>query len=260
MSTIILVRHGENDWVKKHRLAGWLPDIHLNENGRQQAQAVAQRLAPLPIQAVYSSPITRCMETAAGIARTHQLDIVQVEELGEVRYGKWEGKKIKKLARGPNWHAVQFFPSRFRFPNGESLLEVQFRAVQALERLSGRHPQQMIVAVSHADLIKLVLAHYLGVHIDLFQRVVIAPASVSIVALSDKGGVRVLRVNDDGPLKSPPVPKVKGQEKTAGRRNRREKATEAATTGDGRIDGQVLPDAPETADAVNTVDTVKETP
>ena len=176
MATFILVRHGENDWVKKHRLAGWISGVHLNENGRKQAAAAAERLAKLPIKAVYSSPVERCMETATYIAQSHKMGIIQLEAIGEVRYGKWEGKKIKKLAKKPEWHTVQFFPSRLQFPSGEALREVQFRAIQAIEQLNTRHNQKDIIAlVSHADLIKLVLAHYLGVHIDLFQRIVVSP-------------------------------------------------------------------------------------
>lgn len=200
MSTILLVRHGENDWVKKNRLAGWIPDIHLNENGRAQAEQAAKRLAGLPIKAVYSSPVLRCTETAQYVAGPHQLEVVELEELGEVKYGKWEGKKIKKLAQKKRWHAVQFFPSRFRFPQGEALRETQFRAVQAIEKLSAAHQTDAIILVSHADLIKLVLAHYLGVHIDLFQRIAVSPASASVLSLADNGMVRILRINDNGPL------------------------------------------------------------
>lgn len=203
MATIVLVRHGENDWVKKQRLAGWIANVHLNENGRQQAEQAARRLADLPIKAIYSSPVDRCMETAESIAGLHRLEIVALADLGEVRYGDWEGKKIKKLARKKLWHVVQHFPSRVRFPNGEALREVQFRAIQVLEALSLRHADEVIAVVSHADLIKLVLAHYLGVHIDLFQRIAIAPASVSVLALPANGAVQVLRINDDGPLKVP---------------------------------------------------------
>lgn len=201
MVNILLVRHGENDWVKEHRLAGWLPDIHLNENGRRQAQEAGARLAPQPVAAIYSSPVTRCVETAEYIAAHFRLPIIINEELGEVRYGKWEGKKIKNLARKPLWQVVQFFPSRMRFPGGEALREVQFRAIQALEKLSAQHQSETVVVVSHADVIKLVLANYLGVHIDLFQRIAVSPASVSVLHLSERGFVRVLRVNDDGPLK-----------------------------------------------------------
>ncbi|MCP4360854.1 MAG: MSMEG_4193 family putative phosphomutase [Chloroflexi bacterium] len=204
MTTLLLVRHGENEWVKKQRLAGWIEGVHLNGNGRTQAQAAAQRLAHLPLKAIYSSPVSRCLETAAYIADAHQLDIIPLEAVGEVRYGDWEGKKIKKLAKKKRWFTVQFFPSRMQFPNGETLREVQFRAIQALEELASKHPHDMIIVVFHADLIKLVLAHYLGVHIDLFQRIVIAPASVSVVTLPSNGMVRVVRMNDDGPLRAPP--------------------------------------------------------
>lgn len=209
MTTIILVRHGENDWVNKGRLAGWIPGIHLNENGHKQAQAAAERLAHLPVTAVYSSPVTRCMETAVYISQTHQLEITELENVGEVRYGKWEGKKIKKLAKKKRWMTVQFFPSRMRFPKGEALRDVQSRGIQALEDLSQQHPDDLIVVVSHADLIKLVIAHYLGVHIDLFQRIVISPASATVLSLHSYGGVRILRLNDDGPLTLPSKPEKK---------------------------------------------------
>lgn len=201
MANFLLVRHGENDWVKKHRLAGWLPGVHLNETGRQQAREAGIRLASQRVQAVYSSPVTRCVETAEYIAPHFDLPIIINEDFGETRYGKWEGKKIKKLARKPSWQIVQFFPSRMRFPSGEALREVQYRAVQALEKLADQHKTETVIVVSHADVIKLVLAHYIGVHIDLFQRIAVSPASVSALQLSDKGFVRVLRVNDDGPMK-----------------------------------------------------------
>ena len=217
MGTIILVRHGENDWSKNNKLAGRIPGVHLNENGHRQAHAVSQRLAALPIKAIYSSPVTRCVETAAYIADVHGFNIQQVDEVAEVEYGEWEGKKIKKLAKKPLWRAVQFFPSRATFPQGESLREVQHRAVQAVEDIAARHEKELVVVVSHADVIRLLLAHYLGVHIDLFQRLVIAPASVSVLGLSPDGMVRVLRVNDDGPLHmpSPPADREKGKAKGA---------------------------------------------
>lgn len=223
---ILLVRHGENDWVKKHRLAGWIPGVHLNENGRQQAQAAADRLAHLPIKAVYSSPVTRCMETAEYLARPHQLQIVPLEDVGEVRYGQWEGKKIKKLAKKPLWPIVQFFPSRLRFPEGEALREVQFRGIQALEKLSFQHQKDMIIVTSHADLIKLVLAHYLGIHLDLFQRMAIDPASVSVINLMSNGMVRVLRLNDDGPIPVPTAPKKKSKKKRKAKAERKKLSNE----------------------------------
>lgn len=214
MTTILLVRHGENDWVKKHRLAGWIEGIHLNENGRQQAAAAAERLAALPIKAIYSSPVLRCRETADFIANSQNLAINLLDAIGEVRYGKWEGKKIKKLVKKKKWFTVQFYPSRMEFPGGDTLRGVQIRGVNAIETLAQTHDDKdIIVVVSHADLIKLVLAHYLGVHIDLFQRIIVSPASVSMLHLFENGVVRVGRVNDDGPLKPPPPPEAKEEKK-----------------------------------------------
>lgn len=220
MGTIILVRHGENDWSKENKLAGRIPGVHLNETGHRQAHAVAQRLAALPLKAVYSSPITRCVETAAYIADIHRLSIQHVDEVGEVEYGEWEGKKIKKLAKTAAWRAVQFFPSRVRFPRGEALREVQFRAVQAIEEIAAHHEEDLVAVVSHADIIRLVLAHYLGVHIDLFQRLVISPASASILSLDADGMVRVLRVNDDGPLHPPKSSDDDAKEKKKDRKSK----------------------------------------
>lgn len=204
MTYVLLVRHGQNDWVEKRRLAGWTPGIHLNEEGREQVDRLARRLAHLPIKSIYSSPLERCLETAEAIGGSLQLEVSLLPAVGEVRYGKWEGKKVKKVAKKKrSWYAVQHYPSRFRFPGGESLREVQARAVAALEELCATHEDEMILVVSHADVIKLLLAHYMGVHIDLFQRLVISPASVSALQLSDGGLVRVLRLNDDGPLQAP---------------------------------------------------------
>lgn len=209
---MILVRHGENDWVKKNRLAGWIPGVHLNELGHKQAAEAAARLAHLPIKAIYCSPITRCLETAEHLTTPHQLPIIELNDLGEVGYGKWEGKKIKKLAKKKSWYAVQHYPSRFHFPGGEALREAQFRIIQTLEHLSKVHEEETIVVVSHADLIKMVLAHYLGIHLDLFQRIVISPASISVLTLMKNGVVRVVRVNDTGPLLSPASPKPPGHD------------------------------------------------
>lgn len=212
MTTLILVRHGENEWVKEHRLAGWIDGVHLNEKGHEQAADAAERLAHLPITAVYSSPVTRCVETAQYMAQKHQLPLQQVPDIGEVRYGDWEGEKIKELAKDPLWPVVQHAPSRMQFPGGETMRGVQTRGVNALEALAAQHPKEMIVVCSHADLIKMVLAHYLGTHLDLFQRIVISPASISVLHLGDKGQVRVSRLNDTGQLPAPPPSSDKDQD------------------------------------------------
>ena len=204
MAYILLIRHGQNDWVNKRRLAGWTPGVHLNEEGRSQAEQLSERLSSLPLKAIYSSPLERCIETAAFLAHPHGLEVVELDDIGEVHYGDWQGKKIKKLTKKKRkWYAVQHFPSRFRFPGGESLTEVQKRAVAEIERLNLLHEKELVAVVSHADVIKLILAHYLGMHIDLFQRIVVSPASVSSLMLSESGPVRVLRINDDGPIRLP---------------------------------------------------------
>ncbi len=211
MALIALVRHGENEWVREHRLAGWIEGVHLNDNGRKQAVQASARLAHLPISAIYSSPVARCVETTTALSAPHQLELILEEAFGEVRYGDWEGEKIEKLAKLPEWHIVQHFPSRMAFPDGEALREVQFRAIQKLEELAQKHQDEMIVVCSHADLIKLVLAHYLGVHIDLFQRIAVSPASISLLALMKNGGIRLLRLNDTGPISMPPKPAEKDE-------------------------------------------------
>jgi probable phosphoglycerate mutase len=154
-----------------------------------------------------------------------------------VEYGEWEGKKIKKLARKPMWRAVQFFPSRMQFPQGEALREVQFRAVQALEKIAAKHDQEVVVVVSHADVIRLLLAHYLGVHIDLFQRLVISPASASVLHLSSDGMVRVLRLNDDGPLHPPAQPESPEKGKKSDKKQKESRQEpEPSRAGDGSPD------------------------
>ena len=203
MTTLLLIRHGQNDWVNKHRLAGWTPGVHLNEVGQEQAKGVAERLGHLPITTIYTSPLERCVETATPLANVLELEPNILPDIGEVRYGKWEGKKIKSLAKKKKWYGVQHYPSRTRFPEGESLYEVQARAVGAFEQLSEKHPDEWVAAFAHADLIKLVLAHYLGTHIDLFQRIIVSPASVSVINLMPNSVVRVSRVNDNGPIQAP---------------------------------------------------------
>ncbi len=184
MTTILLIRHAVNDFVKTGKLAGWTAGVHLNEEGRAQAQALGKRLAELPLAHIYASPIERTLETAAAIAKHHpQLKVQANAEIGEVLYGDWEGMAIKDLQRRKMWSVVQEYPSRARFPNGETMRAVQTRIVNALEALVRKHPDDMIALVFHADLIKMALAHYLGMHLDVFQRIVISPASISTLHL-----------------------------------------------------------------------------
>ncbi|MCG8352873.1 MAG: MSMEG_4193 family putative phosphomutase [Chloroflexales bacterium] len=198
MTLLFLIRHGTNDWVHG-RLAGWTPGVHLNEEGRCQVEALHQRLGDLPIAAVYSSPLERTVETAQGIAQPRNLPVRIVENLGEVRYGEWEGAELKELYKHELWPGVQFYPSGTRFPSGETLAEVQMRAIATLDTLRAQHPKQIIAAVSHADLIRLVVAYYIGMHIDLFQRLVINPASLTALAF-EQMGPRLVAFNETGSL------------------------------------------------------------
>ena len=191
---LLLIRHGENDWVGTDRLAGRTPGVQLNEKGQQQAQAVAQLLAQQPITTIYSSPLERCLATAQPLAERLGLEIHQEAGLLEVDYGEWQGANLKDLAKLPAWQMVQHYPSVFRFPGGETLRETQARAIATLERLRDQHPNQVIAAFSHADLIRLVMAHYLGTPLDLFQRLVISTAAVSIIVFMNQRPM-VLGVN-----------------------------------------------------------------
>lgn len=184
MTTILLIRHAINDFVKTGKLAGRMAGVHLNDEGLAQAQALGRRLAEAPLSRIYSSPMERTMETAAAIAEHHpQLKVEPHQEITEVEYGDWQGKAISELARRKMWGVVQEYPSRARFPNGETMRGVQTRIVNAIEALAREHPGQMIALVFHADLIKMALAHYLGMHLDVFQRIVISPASISALHL-----------------------------------------------------------------------------
>ncbi len=196
MTTFYFVRHALTEHTGK-RLSGWLPGVHLSDEGADQARGVAETLKDVPFAAVYSSPIDRTVETARLIAAKHGLQPKIRKELGEVRYGRWTDRPFKSLVRTKLWTTVQRWPSGARFPDGETLREVQDRAVDAVERLRGEHPKKTVCCVSHADVIKLITAHYLGVHIDLFQRIAISPVSITIIGVSSQGPY-VMAVNAPG--------------------------------------------------------------
>ncbi|HEU4327257.1 MAG TPA: MSMEG_4193 family putative phosphomutase [Roseiflexaceae bacterium] len=198
MTLLLLIRHGTNDWVHG-RLAGWTPGVHLNEDGRRQATTLATRLAPIPLDAIYASPLDRTLETAQAIAHPRGMPIRIVEEIGEVKYGEWQGAELKELYKHELWPGVQFYPSGTRFPGGETLGEAQVRMVAALDTLRARHPEGIIAVVSHADIIKLAVAYYIGMHIDLFQRLEISPCSLTAIAFT-RMGPRMLAYNDTGSL------------------------------------------------------------
>lgn len=192
MTLILLVRHGENDYVKKGKLAGRLPGVHLNDKGRSQAQATTQALCSMvpegKLKALYSSPLERTMETAEPIARAYGLEVTPRPGLLETDYGEWQDKSIKQLSRLKLWKIIQNSPSVFRFPGGESFAESQHRISQEIQSLAGMHdPKEIVVCVTHADPIKLAVAYFLGLPLDLFQRLNVAPASITALNVSETG-------------------------------------------------------------------------
>jgi probable phosphomutase (TIGR03848 family) len=201
MSLLLLIRHGENEFVKTHKLPGRLPEIHLNEKGQKQAQALAQALKDVPLKAVYSSPLERAMETAAPIAASHKLEVVLEPGLMDTDVGSWQGRSVNTLRHTKAWGVVQRAPSRFRFPDGESFPEAQIRIVNALERMIRKHnkPQDIIAVVFHADPIKLAVAYFLGLPLDHFQKLGCDTGSVTVLAAHETGA-GLMKLNQRPPF------------------------------------------------------------
>jgi probable phosphoglycerate mutase len=206
MQLVLLIRHGLAEY-KPGRLYGWTPGVHLSSDGREQVKRLAERLEPVLLKALYSSPLERCCETAEAIAVGRKLKVETTEGLGEVHYGSWQGKTFRSLMKTPLWRTVQLVPSQATFPGGESLLELQRRGVEGVEAIRSRHKKGVVAIVSHADMIKAIVAHYLGLHLDLFQRINIDTASVTAIGFFG-AFPRVLRVSDTGSYESlaPPQP------------------------------------------------------
>lgn len=193
-TVILLVRHGVTPTTGKH-LPGRAPGLHLSSEGVAQADAVATRMANLRnVAAVYASPLERTRETAAPIAKTLGQKVRIERGLLECDFGEWTGRELKDLMKKSEWATVQRYPSGFRFPGGESFSEMRTRIADTLARLRTAHAGQTVVAVSHADPIKAAVADAMGTHLDLFQRIVISPCSVTAIAYGDLGPV-VLTVN-----------------------------------------------------------------
>ena len=193
-TTVLLVRHGQTATTGRV-LPGRAPGLHLSDDGRRQAEAAAQRIAKLKrVAAVYASPLERARETAMPIARIRSLALRIERGLLELDVGRWTGSRLDRLSKRPEWTTVQRYPSGFRFPEGESFVEMQARVTAALARMVEHHPGGVVVAVSHADPIKAALAHALGMHLDLFQRLAIAPGSITTIVYG-AGGPTVLGMN-----------------------------------------------------------------
>jgi probable phosphomutase (TIGR03848 family) len=200
MTLLLLVRHGATD-AAGTRLTGWSRGVHLNARGREEAARLVERLDGIPIDAIYTSPLERCRETIAPLARRRRLTVVARRGLLEVDYGEWTGRTISSLRRTRLWRVVQRSPSTVRFPGGETLLEVQARSAAELDGLSAAHPNQSVVVVTHADVIKLLVAHFVGMHADHLQRVAIDPCSVSVVSVHE-GQATLVKANDTGGLET----------------------------------------------------------
>jgi probable phosphoglycerate mutase len=202
VTLVLLVRHGLTASTGSV-LTGRTPGIGLDDRGRAQAEAVAARLADVPLDAIVSSPLQRCRETAAAIAAArngHQLAVTEDGRFAEVAYGDWTGKPLKRLAREPLWRVVQSHPSAVRFPgpDGESLPSVQERAVAAIREWNDRlGPKAAYLVCSHGDVIKAIIADSLGLHLDMFQRIQVDPCSVSLIRYTPLRPF-VLRMNDTG--------------------------------------------------------------
>jgi probable phosphomutase (TIGR03848 family) len=217
MTTLVLVRHATTASTGK-RLGG-RTDAPLDEAGRQQAQAAAERLAAVSLKAVYASPLPRTWQTAEIVAAPHRLTVQPDEGLLEVEYGDWTDRPLLPLTRTKKWPVIQSRPSLVTFPNGESIREAQLRAVGAVEGIVAKHPKSTVAVVSHADVIKALVSFYVGQPLDLFQRLHVSPASVTVLRLSAGGGQPVLvRFNDDGPLAAPPSRPRAGTRSKATRR------------------------------------------
>ena len=230
MTTVVLVRHGLTR-LTGPVLAGWTPGLHLDERGEAQAAAVAERLRPLPLAAIVSSPLDRCLDTAGAVLAGRDLTLQVDDRLGECRYGDWTGRPLKELAKDPLWKVVQTHPSAVVFPGpeGEALRDTQVRAVAAVRHWNTElGPDATWLACSHGDVIKAVVADAMGLHLDQFQRIVIDPCSVTVIRYTELRPF-VVRVNDTGGGVADLLP--------APRKGRRRKASSDAAVGGGSGSG-----------------------
>jgi len=214
MPLLLLIRHGENDYTKKHKLAGYTPNVHLNERGQNQSQALADGLKEVPIKAIYSSPLERAVETATPIATARGLEVLLEAGLLETNVGKWQGRSLAALRLQKAWKVVQSAPSRVQFPGGETFYECQTRIVAALDSISRKYKSHdMVACVFHADPIKLAVAHYIGLPLDHFQRLSCDTGSLTALFVGE-AGANLIKLNQRPPfefLAQPKKPKENGK-------------------------------------------------
>lgn len=221
MTILLLIRHAEND-VMYRRLAGRIPQVHLNEKGREQAARLAQALEKSPIQAVYSSPLERAVETAEPLAECRGLEVQLRPGLLEIDYGSWQGKTYTQLKRTKLWQTMHRTPSQVRFPDGEAFTEIQARVIAEFESLingtaNSQDEDRVIAVVAHGDIVRLALAHFLTIPLDNYLRLSISPASLSIIRFPQQGNPQVLAVNQTAGNLWPAQPE---SNKNKGRKNR----------------------------------------
>ena len=194
MATFYLIRHGTNDYLAKALLAARLPNVHLNDQGRAEAERVASNLATVGIQKIFSSPLERARQTAEPTARRLGLQVEITPEIHEINFGDWTGKSIRDLDRDPAWKNFNLYRSGTRIPNGETMLEAQSRMIAFLEKIQREDSNQTVALFTHGDPIKSVFAYYLGIPLDLFTRIEISPGSHSILRL-EPWGPQILAIN-----------------------------------------------------------------
>ena len=200
MPLLLLIRHGENEYVKTGKLAGRLPGVHLNDRGRRQAAALAESLKDVPLKAIYSSPLERAVETAEPIVAGRKLEIQLRPDLMDNDIGSWQGRSLKQLSRTKKWKIVQRAPSRFTFPDGESFLQTQARIASCLDEIAASHkPKDIVAVVFHADPIKLAVSHFIGLPLDNFQRLGCDTGSVTFMYVGE-GSAHLMRLNQKPPF------------------------------------------------------------
>ncbi|WP_207435424.1 histidine phosphatase family protein [Sabulibacter ruber] len=198
MTKLLLIRHATTNSVGI-RLSGRTPGVHLNEEGQAQASALGARLSGLNLTAIYTSPLERTMQTAEAIAQHHTLQPIVNEAFLELNFGEWTNLPFEELSGNPQFRQFNTFRSVAQIPGGEMMLEAQARFVAGLQKLCEKHPHETVAVVSHSDLIKAAVAYYAGIHLDMFQRLEISPASVSVIEVYDETA-RIMVINDTGAL------------------------------------------------------------
>jgi len=209
---LLLIRHALTDAAGK-KLSGWQRGVHLNEAGRAQAEELVRRLEPVRLGAIYASTLERCLETATPVAKARGLQVARVPELRDVDYGEWSGRTMRQVVGTKQWRRIMRDPSGEAFPGGETLRGVQARILNELGRIVHDNPRSAVAVFTHADPVRLALAHYAGVHIDAYQRLVVHPASVSAVLVGE-GMPRILKINDTGGLGDLAIPEPRPKRRT----------------------------------------------